>query len=348
MLQLRKINKWEGCRQKAALPFSLHPPSTSSPQPQPPKSIPSKPINKTDQHPPTPNPIQKTALQGLRLAYCPHPSCNQFCSVTLHFLLANLCCTRILTSTNPMACTMCRVRAWSRRVLQSISERRPRRAAAAPVLPLEQRDHEPPPPYPSEPLDPLASPKSLRARTMMDVHMPLPPPPMATLRQAADAAAYCATLGTLHALTGERPEEVAARTVEAITVAVSTSRSYGAFVAATAAAQSVASICAEDPIGCGDWPPEVIVRRVRNDAHDAINHALGPNAAKHAWPLIFDDDNFHMSSSRPRSSSRRRSSSPRRNPFPTGGFSSFEPGPAPPNTVLNVTNLVMSLCQQPT
>lgn len=147
---------------------------------------------------------------------------------------------------------------------------------------------------------------------------------MATLRLAADAAAYCATLGMLHALEGERPEVVAARAVRAIAVAISTSRSYAAFVAAAAAAESVASICAEDPVGCGDWPPELVAHRVRNDAHNALDNAMDPDAAFHAWPLIFDDDEFHLSVSR------------RSSPFPTGGFGSFKPSPARQNAVLDM------------
>lgn len=156
---------------------------------------------------------------------------------------------------------------------------------------------------------------------------------MATLRLAADAAAYCATLGMLHALAGERPEVVAVRAVRAMTVAISTSRSYAAFIAAATAAESVASICAEDPVGCGDWPPELVAHRVRNDAHNALETALGLDAAGHAWPLVFDDDKFHLSKSR------------RRNPFPTGGVRSFESSPLRPNAVLDMTNLVISMCQ---
>lgn len=168
--------------------------------------------------------------------------------------------------------------------------------------------------------------------------MPSPPKPMPTLRGAANAAANCATLGMLYALAGRRPEVVAVRAVRAMAVAISTSRSYAAFIAAAAAAESIASICAKDPSGCGTWPPRLVARHVRNDYQDALDAVMGPDAAGDALPLLFnDDDDFHLSRTRPR------------NPFPIDGIRPFESSPAHQNAVLDMTtNLVMlSMRQQP-
>lgn len=135
----------------------------------------------------------------------------------------------------------------------------------------------------------------------VDVGMPTPPPPMPTLRGAADAAAECATPGMLHALAGERPEVVAVRAVQAMAVATSTSRTYTTFLAASAAAESVVSICAEDPVGCANWPPEVVARRIQTAYTAALDKARGPKTASNARPLVFDDD-FDFSGPRPRES----------------------------------------------
>lgn len=235
-----------------------------------------------------------------------------------------------------MACPFCRLRAWSRRKTRSSSEPWPRKTSLARVLSHRRRDHELPPPYlipspkptaESEIVEPLVSRDPSRAQMPVDVGMPTPPPPMPTLRGAADAAAECATLGMLHALAGERPEVVAVRAVQAMAVATSTSRAYTTFLAASAAAESVASICAEDPIGCANWPSELVARRVQNAYTAALDRARGPKAANNARPLVFDDD-FDLSSTRPRESSHTSRECQ--------------------NAVQGLTsNLVTFLCQQP-
>lgn len=291
-------------------PPSILPPysSTSSPQPQHNKpaalikSAQVHPIQATQQKrstPSTPHPSEELLSKELRLAYCSHPSCHQLCSITLHHFLASLYSgSSEPTSTDQMACPFCRIQAWSRRKLQSSSKPRPRYTTLAPLLPHKRRDHEPPPPYPNVSPEPIAGSETLE--------------PLAS-RNSSPA---------------QKPADVR---MPPPPPPMATLRL--AADAAAAAAESVASICAEDPVGCGDWPPELVAHRVRNDAHNALETALGPDAAGHAWPLVFDDDNFHLSKSR------------RRNPFPTGGVRSFESSPLRPNAVLDMTNLVISMCQ---
>lgn len=72
-----------------------------------------------------------------------------------------------------------------------------------------------------------------------------PPQHMTTPRTAAKAAASAAVVGMIRALDEPNPRMVAARTAQAIAVAVSTSRSYAAFVAAVTAAESSALLLIE-------------------------------------------------------------------------------------------------------
>lgn len=67
-----------------------------------------------------------------------------------------------------------------------------------------------------------------------------------TLHEAAKAAATQAVIGTLGALEESNPRMVAARTAQAISAAVSTSRSYAAFIAAVTAVESSALLLLEN------------------------------------------------------------------------------------------------------
>lgn len=233
-----------------------------------------------------------------------------------------------------------RLLAWSKRKLQSRSKRqpRPREITLAHVPSPKVKAHELPPPYPTtspepiagtEPLEPLVSQDYSRVQNPGDVCMPAPPPPKRTLRTAANAAAHCATLGMLHALAGGRPEVVAVRAVKAMAVAMSTSQSYAAFVAAAAAAESVASIYAEQPTGCGSWPPEMASHRVRDAYNDALDTVMGPD--ENFWPLAFDDD-FGLAQATPRP----------RIPFTTDSTAFCESSPERLNAVRDLTlNLIM-------
>lgn len=76
---------------------------------------------------------------------------------------------------------------------------------------------------------------------------------------AATTAASHAVVGVVRALDEPSPRMVAARTTQAITMAVSTSRSYAAFVAAVNAAESAALIISEADREL--TPPDLVKKR---------------------------------------------------------------------------------------
>lgn len=94
----------------------------------------------------------------------------------------------------------------------------------------------------------------------------------------------------LRSLDEPDPTMVAARTAQAIAVAVSTSRSYGAFVAAVTAAESCALLLAEDTRGV--IPPDRFGERTRNALYAAVDTAMAADAGITpigAWPFnIYD------------------------------------------------------------
>ncbi|KAG6362801.1 hypothetical protein INS49_007895 [Diaporthe citri] len=93
--------------------------------------------------------------------------------------------------------------------------------------------------------------ESLRARNpatrppRKTSHILNPPPHKTTPIGAATAAASSAMICVVRALDEEDRRMVAARTAQAISVAVSTSRSYASFVAAVTAAESTAFLLLE-------------------------------------------------------------------------------------------------------
>lgn len=127
---------------------------------------------------------------------------------------------------------------------------------------------------------------------------------------------------------------VAVRAVKAMAVAISTSQSYAAFVAAAAAAESIASIYAEHPTGRGSWPPEMAAHRVRDAYNDALDTVMGPD--ENFWPLASDDD-FRLAQAMPRP----------RIPFTTDSTAIFESSPERLNAVRDLT-LDLIMCQQRT
>ena len=87
----------------------------------------------------------------------------------------------------------------------------------------------------------------------------------------SSAAAETAFIGMVRALDESNPRMVAARTAQAIAVAVSTSRSYAAFVAAVTAAESCALLLVED---ARDYIPlDRCTVRSMNAVHAAANTA---------------------------------------------------------------------------
>lgn len=115
---------------------------------------------------------------------------------------------------------------------------------------------------------------------------------------AAKAAASAAVIGMIGALDESDPNMVAARTAQAIAVAVSTSRSYGAFVAAVTAAESCALLLAEDTRH--GTPLDRCEEHTRNAFHAAVDTAMAADAGLTpigAWPFnIYDTQPLESSS----------------------------------------------------
>lgn len=112
-----------------------------------------------------------------------------------------------------------------------------------------------------------------------------PPLPKHTRFGTAEAAARTAMLGVARAYKQSDPAVIAAHTAHAIAIAVSTSRSYTAFVAATTSAESAALIIGECNRG------QVSRARTRQRAEDAIQRAAelavaadAGNTATGIWP----------------------------------------------------------------
>jgi hypothetical protein len=117
-----------------------------------------------------------------------------------------------------------------------------------------------------------------------------PPRHMTRPIAAVRVAAGTAVIGMIRALDEPNPRMVAARTAQAIAVAVSTSRSYAAFVAAVTAAESSALLLVEE---CRDHsPPGHCGVRQKNAIYAAADAAMAADAGITpigAWPFnIYD------------------------------------------------------------
>lgn len=113
-----------------------------------------------------------------------------------------------------------------------------------------------------------------------------PPQHKTTPAEAAKGAAEAAVIGMCPSLDESDPSIVAARTAQAIAVAVSTSRSYAAFVAAVTAAESSAYLTAEYA------RREILYGRckfiAKRSISDAVDTALAADAGitpVGAWPI---------------------------------------------------------------
>lgn len=112
-----------------------------------------------------------------------------------------------------------------------------------------------------------------------------PPLPKRTRIGSADAAARTATIGVSRACRESDPVIAAAHTAKAIAVAVSTSRSYADFVAATTAAESAALLIAE--AHRDNIPSARHRQRVRNAINSAVESATAADTgtmATGSWP----------------------------------------------------------------
>lgn len=125
-----------------------------------------------------------------------------------------------------------------------------------------------------------------------------PPRHMTTPNTAVRAAASSAVIGMIRALDEPNPRMVAARTAQAIAVAVSTSRSYAAFVAAVTAAEGSALLLIEDD---RDYSlPDRWSVRQRNAIYAAVNTAMAADAGMTpigSWPFNIHDTHLPESSS---------------------------------------------------
>lgn len=117
-----------------------------------------------------------------------------------------------------------------------------------------------------------------------------PPPHEATADEAALSAAASAIIGIGRALDEQDRRMIVARAIRAIAVAVSTSRSYAAFIAATTAGEHVALMLRESS---RDHEPSSRVReRTRHAMRTAANTALDAEAGftpTGAWPCKIHD-----------------------------------------------------------
>lgn len=136
-----------------------------------------------------------------------------------------------------------------------------------------------------------------------------PPLPQHTPFKTAEAAAKTAMLGVARAFDQGDPALVAAHTAHAIAVAVSTSRSYAAFVAAATSAESAALIVAESNRHYISSPRRI--QRARNAVRRAAESAVAAdagNTATGSWPSdTHHGDAMHASRAQPPSDAAGRS-----------------------------------------
>lgn len=126
------------------------------------------------------------------------------------------------------------------------------------------------------------------------------------------AAVVTATNGLRRAFAERDPAMVAAQAIRAIALAVSTSRSYSACVAATTAAEFQALRCVEEsrrPDFVSDPYPRLHRRNVVEVAFDAVRASDATVYDEpYGWPWV-DDDQVHSSASSTQQTSSTSSSS---------------------------------------
>lgn len=214
-----------------------------------------------------------------------------------------------------------RFRAWLRRRMRSSGKTLPQETTfgnsnprPAPNIQTEA----PPPPYdvldlldddtpePPRYTDQSVTVEALRAQNPAtrppcgDTQIMRPPLHKRTHVGAASAAASRTAIGVVRALDEPDPRMVAARTAQAIAVAVSTSRSYAAFVAAVTAAESAALLLVE----CNRDGTPPAERAKSAMAADAGITPIG------AWPFNIYDTHCPKSSSRASHNCQKWTSAP--------------------------------------
>ncbi|KAJ0108460.1 hypothetical protein J7T55_002064 [Diaporthe amygdali] len=205
-----------------------------------------------------------------------------------------------------------RLRAWLLKKMNSRGRNRPRHTTSAvpnPHSAPSAREIDPPPPYhkldllaegirqPSRTTERAEDTETLRVRNSRPRapyanSRPLTPPRhMKTSIETARAAGETAVTGMVRALDEQDPKMVAARTAQAIAVAVSTSRSYTAFIAAVTAVESTARLLAED--SRDNMPLSWYKERAKNSIRTATDTAMAADAGLTfigPWPFNHHDN----------------------------------------------------------
>lgn len=202
-----------------------------------------------------------------------------------------------------------RFRAWLRRKLNLSGKTQHRETVSdgsnSQTAAPSTRKESPPPPYATIDLLPWSIDGSedievLRARNPAtrppseQARVSCPPRPITSMRSdtAVKAASAAAVIGTIDALDEPNPSMVAARTAQAIAVAVSTSRSYAAFIAAVIAAESSALLSIENHRD--NSLPDRCFERQKNAIHAAADTALAAKAGMPVGSWPFNIYNTHI------------------------------------------------------
>lgn len=196
-----------------------------------------------------------------------------------------------------MACPFCRFLAWLQHKLDVRAQKKAAQARDAARTQKIERNRSasllrrygykpppmsPPPPGDTENLETLRARIPPRSTIVREEDVFRPPPPTDTVEEACRAAAYAVEWPICLAITEPERELVAARAVQAIATAVSTSPSYPVFVAAVTMAESKALIDSEAPYH--KVPPGISARRRLNALDVAVEAGMAVYAENKAWP----------------------------------------------------------------
>lgn len=183
-----------------------------------------------------------------------------------------------------MACIFCRFLAWLQHKLDVRAKNKAEQArddARNKKIKSDRDRHynrwrSPPIPLPSpeqtEDLEFLRDRIPPRSRILKEHDLFRPPEPTNTVEEACRAAAYAVEYPINVATWEPEYELVAARAVQAVATAISTSRTYPVCVAVVTMAESIALINAE--LGFTEAPPGVIARRKLNALNAAVDAGM--------------------------------------------------------------------------
>lgn len=206
-----------------------------------------------------------------------------------------------------MACIFCRFLAWLRHKLDVRAQNKAAGARDAARTERIERDrsascsrwwYKPPP----DPLPPPADTETLetlrarippRSRIVDEIDIFRPPEPTDTMEQACRAAALAVQYSIFVASTEPERELVAARTIQAVATAVSTSPTHPVYTAVLTMAESIALIYSEE--GYTRPPPGIIARRRLNALNAAVEAGMAAYAEDDAGPP--DDSDINGSDS---------------------------------------------------